>query len=154
MSDARWIEIDAAVAAAIRHFSGAVRIFARLPDVEQERDKYSFEMGFMHAMQSGQASIEVALLRILDLIGGEAPTGPRWHADLMTRVSRAVGARPAIFGAEAAKAASETRQFRSIAAHAYDSFDRTRAAPAVESARVLAAVLPEEIGRFRQAIDP
>nr|WP_294550733.1 hypothetical protein [uncultured Rhodopila sp.] len=154
MSDARWIEIEAAVAAAVRHFSGAVEIFARLPAVEQESDKYSFEMGFMHAMQSGQTSMEAALLRILDLCGEEAPTGPRWHADLMARVSRAVGARPAIFGAEAAKAANETRQFRSIAAHAYDSFDRMRALPAVESAGVLAALLPAEIERFRQTIDP
>jgi hypothetical protein len=154
MSDARWIEIEAAVAAAVRHFSGAIEIFARLPNIDRDADKYSFEMGFMHAMQSGQTSMEVALLRILDLWGEEAPTGPRRHADLMARVSRAVGMRPAIVGAEAAKAASETRQFRSIAAHAYDSFDRSRAVPAVESAAVLAALLPIEISRFRQAIDP
>ncbi len=131
-----------------------MEIFTRLGSIDQEDDKYGFEMGFMHAMQSGQTSMEAALLRILDLCGEEAPTGPRWHADLMARASGAVGARPAIFGAEASKAASETRQFRGIAAHAYDNFDRTRAVPAVVSAAVLASLLPAEIARFRQAVDP
>jgi hypothetical protein len=53
-----------------------VEIFTRLGSIDQEDDKYGFEMGFMHAMQSGQTSMEAALLRILDLCGEEAPTGP------------------------------------------------------------------------------
>ncbi len=36
MSDARWIEIDTAVSAAIRHFTGALEIFARLPGIQEE----------------------------------------------------------------------------------------------------------------------
>ena len=154
MSDARWIEIDAAVAAAVRHFTGAIEIFARLPSINQEQDRYGFEMGFMHAMQSGQTSMELALVRILGLFGEEAPTGPRWHADLITRAAHIVGGRQAILGAEAARAANETRQFRSIAAHAYDSFDRNRAVQAVESAAFLVSSLAAEIDRFRRMIDP
>lgn len=77
-------------------------------------DRYSFQMGFMHAMQSGHTSMEMALLRILDICGEEAPTGLRWHADLIARVTHAVGNRQAILGTEAAVAANETRQFRSI----------------------------------------
>lgn len=43
---------------------------------------------------------------------------------------------------------------RHVAARAYDDFDWQRAARAVGYARQLAEELPEEISRFRQAIDP
>ena len=59
-----------------------------------------------------------------------------------------------ILAGEAARAADETRRFRSISAHAYDAFDHTQAARAVESAAQLAKLLPSEIARFRQATDP
>ena len=154
MSDARWFEIDSAVAAATRHFQGAAELFARLPAILDAMDLYGLEMGFMHAMQSGHTLMEAALLRILDLCGEEAPTGARWHADLIARTSHPVGSRPAILGTETARAANDTRQFRALAAHAYDNFDRTRATIAVDSATRLIALLPEEIARFRQAIDP
>jgi hypothetical protein len=128
------------------------RAAARYP--QKKGDKYGFEMGFMHAMQSGQTSMEAALLRILALCGEEAPSGLRWHTDLINRAASALGERQAILGPDAARAAHETRQFRRIAAHAYDSFERTRAVTAVESAALLIELLPAEIARFRQAIDP
>lgn len=111
MSDARWFEIDAAVDAAVRHFQGAIALFARLPTATDEIGRYGLEMGFMHAMQSGHTSLETTLLRLLDLFGEEAPTGARWHADLIARAK--VGDRPALI-----------------------------------------ALLPAEIARFRQRIDP
>lgn len=151
MSDARWLEIDGAASSAVRHFSGAVSIFARLATAE---DRYLTEMGFLHAMLAGHTSLESALLRILDLLGEQAPTGPRWHADLITRAARSLDDRPAILVGEAAAAAEETRRFRSVAAHAYDTFDKSRAAKAVEAADRLVSVLRSEIARFRQVIDP
>ncbi len=57
MSDARWFEIDAAVAAAVRHFSGACKIFA-IPETVAQEDRYLVEMAFMHAMLAGQTSLE------------------------------------------------------------------------------------------------
>ncbi len=72
----------------------------------------------------------------------------------MLRASHPVGERPAILGGEAARAADETRRFRSIAAHAYDAFDHTRAIAAVESASLLVSLLPSDIARFRQITDP
>jgi hypothetical protein len=154
MSDARWSEIEASVASAVKHLASAAELFERLPTISDPLDMYGLEMGFMHAMQSGHTSMEVALLRILDLCAEEPPTGPRWHADLIARVAKPYGTRPAVLGAVAASHANETRQFRSIAAHAYDSLDRNRAHAAVASASALAALLPAEIARFRQAIDP
>ena len=65
-----------------------------------------------------------------------------------------MGDRPASLGADTAGHANQTRQFRSVAAHAYDSLDHRRAFDAVASAVALVALLPAEIARFRQAIDP
>lgn len=151
MSDARWFEIDAAVASAIRHFSGAIAIFA---DLKTAGDRYVAEMAFLHAMLAGHTSLESALLRILDLLGEQPPTGARWHADLIGRVTRALPGRPPILTAGIAAATEETRRFRSVAAHAYDNLDENRAAKAVEAAAVLVAGLSSEVARFRQAVDP
>jgi hypothetical protein len=72
MTDARWSEVDDAVASAVRHFSGAVTIYPRLTTTE---DRFFAEMAFLHAMLAGQTSLEAALLRILDLLAETAPTG-------------------------------------------------------------------------------
>jgi hypothetical protein len=72
MSDARWSDIEAMVASAARHFSGAVAIYQKLTATE---DRYLAEMAFLHAMQSGQTSLESVLLRILELFAEEAPHG-------------------------------------------------------------------------------
>ena len=153
-SDASWFDIQASVTAAVRHFGGAVDLFDRLPHINNEKDRYAFEMGFMHAMQSGHTSMEAALLRILGLFKEEAPTGARWHADLIDHVVQPVRNRPPVLKPATAKAANETRQFRRIATHAYDSFDHTKAVRPVESARALITLLPADVGAFRQATDP
>ncbi|MBN8927065.1 MAG: hypothetical protein BGO51_09880 [Rhodospirillales bacterium 69-11] len=153
MSDARWLEIDAAVASAIHHFAGAAEIFDRFPTASGT-ERYLVEMAFMHAMQAAHTSLENALLRILELCGEEAPTGRQWHADLIRRAARDVDGRPAILVGEVAEAADETRQFRNVAARSYDNFNERKAAPAVAASRLLAHALPKAIARFRQAIDP
>jgi hypothetical protein len=142
------------VAAAVRHFAGATSIYAKIPAAIAGEDCYLVEMAFKHAMLAGQTSLEAALLAILEMVGEEALTGARWHADLIRRAAHPVGQRPAILVGEAARAADETRRFRSISAHAYDVFDHTQATKAVESAALLVALLPAEIARFRQATDP
>lgn len=151
MSDARWAEIDAAVGSAVRHFGWAAETY---PKLENAQDPYLFEMAFQHAMQAGHTSMESALLRILDLFAEQAPSGTRWHSDLIVRVSKPLGSRPAILDGTTAAAADETRRFRSIAAHAYDHFDRGRAAPAATAAALLAENLTAAIQAFRQTVDP
>jgi hypothetical protein len=151
VSDARWIEIEDATASAVKHFSGAVSIFSNLATAE---DRYLVEMAFLHAMLAGHTSLESALVRILELLGERAPTGPRSHADLIARVTRHLDNRPAILTGQAAMAAAETRRFHSIAVHAYDNFDEAQAVKAVEAAKQLASTLTTEIAQFRRAIDP
>jgi hypothetical protein len=111
-------------------------------------------MAFLHAMLAGHTSLESALIRILELLGERAPTGAHSHADLIARVTRHLDDRPAILTGQAAKAAEETRRFRSVAVHADDNFDEALAVKAVAAARQLASTLTAEITQFRQAIDP
>ena len=152
--DARWIEIQSAVDSAVRHFGSAKTIYDTLRDGKADLDLYVIEMGFLHAMQSGHASVENALMHILNVFNEAPPSGPNWHADLIARIGRAVGSRPAVLSGDLLKAANETRQFRHVAVKAYDSFDWARAGGAVDQAGVIAAKLPEAIARLRMAIDP
>jgi hypothetical protein len=76
------------------------------------------------------------------------------HADLIRRVARPLRNRPAVLTADLVDAADESRQFRNVAARAYDKFNQTKAGPAVAAARRLFDALPAAIARFRQAIDP
>jgi hypothetical protein len=154
MSDGRWFEIDTAIAAAVRNFTLAGSFYAKIPAAAAFEDRILVEMAFMHAMQSGHTSLEVALVHILELWGEAPPTGATWHADLIRRAAAAFSDRPAILASAVARAADLTRRFRNIAAHAYDTFDYTEATEAVASAATLAALLPAEITRFRQAVDP
>jgi hypothetical protein len=154
MSDARWFEIDTAIAAAVRNFTWAGSFYGKISATDATEDRILVEMAFMHAMQSGHTSLEVALLGMLDFCGEASPTGPNWHTDLIRRAVNEVAGRPAILDGAAARAADVTRRFRNVATHAYDTFDYTRATEAVDSAGVLAALLPSEVARFRQAIDP
>jgi hypothetical protein len=154
MSDARWFEVDTAVEAAVRHFTWAQSFYVRIEGTNAIEDRHLVEMAFMHAMQSGHTSLENTLLRVLDLCGEAAPTGATWHADLIRRAARALDGRPAILADVVAEAADVTRRFRNVAVHAYDSFDYTKAGEAVRGAGMIASLLPSEIARFRQAIDP
>lgn len=154
MSDTRWFEIDAPVAASVKHFAGAVLMYPKAPTAQTGDDRYIVEMAFMNAMQAGHTSLENALLRILELCGEDPPTGGNWHADLIRRASNPIGSRPAILNGKVAQAADATRRFRTVAAHAYVDFDHTQARHAVVSAALLADLLPADLARFRQAVDP
>lgn len=154
MSDARWIEIERDVDAAVRHFSGAVRLFSD-PDLRAEDwDGYKTRMGLMHAMQAGHTSLETALLRILDMLDEERPAGEFWHLDLIRRCAEPTTTRPAILGRDLTRAADRTRRFRHVAVRTYDMFDPDEAAAAIQAAGQIAEQIGEEIGRFRAAVEP
>jgi len=131
MSDARWFEVDQDVAAAAGHLARSVELYDAGGFAGDDLDAYRARMAFMHAMQSGHTSLESALLRILDLLAEEAPSGRDWHADLIQRASRPIPGRPAILPASVAQAANETRRFRHVAMRNYGSFDPGLARPAV-----------------------
>ena len=154
MSDARWLEIDAAVVSTVHHFSGACTIYDRLAHPSDDNDAYMAEMAFMHAMQAGHTSLESALLRILNLFAEDPPTGSRWHPDLIREAVRPVGDRPAILTGAIGDAADETRQFRDVAVRAYDNFKAERAREAVAGAALLAKELAPSIAAFRALVAP
>ncbi len=158
MTDARWLDVEDDLGAAIRHFRNAARLYDAGGFDEPDLDGYRARMGLQHAMQAGHTSLEGALQRILDILGEETPTGPNSHADLIRRVSRPVTlpdrGRPAILTPEVAADADEARRFRRRAAHDYDNFLVERAAPSIEAARRLAHTLSPCIRLFRDRFDP
>ena len=154
MSDARWIEVDDAAAAATKHFGMAADLFAAGGFDGDDIGAYRASMALMHAMQSGHTSLESALVRILGLLGEEAPSGQEWHADLIRRVAREIAGRPAILPPDLAKAAGQTRRFHHIAMKGYGSFDPELARPSVLAAGFVARNLGPAIAAFRAMIDP
>lgn len=152
MSDARWQDVDADVA--LRHFSLAVQLYEAGGFDTPGLDGYRAGMAFLHAMQSGHTSLEAALVRILEVLGEEPPSGRSWHADLIRRASRPSRVRGVLLGPALSTAADETRQFRNVATRSYDSFVPARAVFAVEAARRISAELKGAVAAFRRDIDP
>jgi hypothetical protein len=134
MSDARWSDIDVDTAAAVNHFSLALRLYRAGGMHDDTMDGYTRGMAFMHAMHAGHTSLEKVLLRLLEIQGEEAPSGRQWPVDLVHRAGRATADRPAILPPDLEHAADRTRKFRHFAAHAYDTFDPDDADPAVRAA--------------------
>jgi ribonuclease HepT-like protein len=158
MTDARWIEVDDDLDSACRHFGNAARLYDEGGFDAGDLAGYRARMALLHAMQSGHASLEGALKRILEILGEEAPAGEQSHADLVKRVSRAVETpghvRPAVLTPDIALDVDESRRFRHRATHDYDNFDPTLAVPSVEAARRLAVTLKPCIAAFRNQVDP
>ena len=154
MSDDRWLEIDSGIAAAVSHFASAVGI-CRLPGLHDDSmTGYIQRMAFMHAMQSGYTSLETSLIRIMEARGEDTPSGRQWHADLIQRAGRPTNTRPPILPESLLPKIDRAREFRRVAAHAYDNFDPDDAEPAVRAAEKIAAELTDAIAAFRTATDP
>jgi len=141
--------------AAARHFDLAVALWRAGGFDGEGLDSYRAEMALMHAVQSAHTSLEGGLIRILLILGEERPSGSHWRADIIKRVAMPIqGERPAIFGAEVAAAANETRKFRHRATHNYDSFEIQNASSTILAAEILAKRILLEIAAFRAVIDP
>jgi hypothetical protein len=156
MSDARWMEVEVDLQSALLHFDMAVKIFNAGGFDAPDPEGYTRSAAFMHAMQSAHTSAEQALVRVLDILGEEKPTGEQWHKDLISRLSRPLAgqaARPALFSGETAKDIDETRRFRNLAVRSYNSFEAVRAAPAVAAAKRLLVSLGPAFSEFKSAVD-
>lgn len=69
MSDARWADVDADVATAVKHFANAQVLYATGPFEAIGIDGYRDGMALMHALQAGHTSAEVAMQRVLRILG-------------------------------------------------------------------------------------
>jgi hypothetical protein len=151
---ARWLDIDADLASARKHFSEAVRAYRASP-ARLEPDDYWASMAFQHAMQSGYSSFEAALERTLLMCGEQLPVGRNWHAKLLDRAATSIDReRPAIISHELRSAARMLLAFRHVAMHSYDDFEPVRALPAVEAAELYLSLTEKEFATFRAQIDP
>ncbi len=157
MSDGRWIDVDADVAAAIAHFDRAIQIYRRSGFDDPDLEGYMVSSSFQFAVQAGHTAVEVAMKRIMDILREEHPTGEESHRDLIVRLSRPRSdeyARPALLSAEVAKDLLETMRARHRARHSYDDFDAAKAAPAIAAMVRLVKSLPAAVGEFRKTVDP
>ncbi len=155
MSDARWFEVEADIAAAISHFEKSVALYDKGGFDDPGINGYQAEMALMHALQSAHTSLEAGLVRIMEILGEERPVGESWHSDLIRRAGSTLpGKRPAILGPAITRAANETRRFRHRATHNYDSFEVQETSGTIEAAKALAHGLAAEIAAFKAAIDP
>jgi hypothetical protein len=154
VSDARWDDVTADVAAAVKHFGNALLLEEGRRPGASDLERYRDDMAFMHAMQSAHNSAEAALLRILAILREEPPTGGYWHRDLLDRLGRASAARPALLPADVEADLHETRNFRHRATHIYGEFDAGRSVPSAQAAGRLIASFPAAIAAFRQLVDP
>ena len=156
MSDSRWVDIEDDADVAAEHFRFAVAIYETGDFEAAGLEGYKSRMAFMHAVQSGHTSLEALLLRILDLLNEERPTGDRWHRDLILRACRAMtgsNGRPSIFSQELCAALDETRRFRNLAVRGYERFRIADAEATVAAARLIAERLVEETIRFKGVVD-
>jgi hypothetical protein len=156
MKDARWNDVLESLRISKRHFDLAADMFAEGRVRSSNEEGYESVLAFLHAMQTGHGAFEDALMRTLDILEEQPPTGADWHALLLQRCARELpGKRPPIFGVELLAAAQETRGFRHIAMHVYDfTFDAQKAGRAVEAAKVLSANAVARIMEFGSRMDP
>lgn len=154
MSDARWLDIDDDMKVAVGHFSRSAQIFERGGFAGNDLSAYMARMALMQSMQSGYASLEAVLERILEMLLEEKPSGANYSADLLRRVARDIpGNRPAILAGELAEAADEVRRFRHVARKSYDGFNLAGAASAVRSAAAIRDGIAAAIDAFREKMD-
>jgi hypothetical protein len=158
MSSASWQDVDADLDSMAEHFRNAAAIHERGAFDDEGLDGYIASMAFLHSMQCGYASAEAALLRILDAIEEDRPTGADWHQVLIRRWSMPIPegefARPALLGRRLADAMQELRGFRHMAIHIYERIYPERFPAAVAAASRVVTELPEAVRNFRDAIDP
>jgi hypothetical protein len=156
MKDARWNDVLESLRISKRHFDLAADMFVGGRVRSSNGDGYESVLAFLHAMQTGHGAFEDALMRTLDILEEQPPTGPGWHALLLQRCARELpGNRPPIFGVELLAAAQETRGSRHIAMHVYDfTFDAQKAGRAVEAAKVPSANAVARIMEFGSRMDP
>jgi uncharacterized protein YutE (UPF0331/DUF86 family) len=157
MSDAQWLDVEEDISTAVQHFANALVLRQTGQFDSDGIEAYRDRMALMHAMQSAHTSAEAALLRILRILGEEAPSGEDWHQKLISRLMRPVNgdsARPALLLPEVAADLDETRSFRHRVMHSYGKFDVGRSDPSLAAARRLIASLPEAVARFKSIVDP
>ena len=157
MKDARWTDVMTAAASCARHLRRASTWFetGRF-HVDGSDDDGHDAMAVMHAAQSGYTSLETAILRVMQILDEEPPSGPDWHAQLIARASYPLhGRRGAIISPEMERSARKLRGFRHWAMHGYDiPFHAEDAADAIQAGRSLAGLVEPTFESFARAIDP
>ena len=114
-------------------------------------------MALVYVLQAGNTSAETVMLRVLRILGEEAPTGDDWLKKLIERLAKSNGAahaRRALFSPAIARDLNETRGFRDRAMRSYEDFKARRAEPALRAAERVVNSLAADFKSFRVRVNP
>ncbi|WP_366144034.1 hypothetical protein [Devosia sp.] len=122
-----------------------------------ELDRHRAEMALMHAMQSGHAAAEAALLRILRILDEERPERGRLARQscrpAVGASQRAVPAPGPVVRRDCRRSARDAKLSSSRHAQLW-RFRPRRIGPSLEAAKRLATSFPAAVSRFKAIIDP
>lgn len=102
------------------------------------------------ALHQGYGAAESALMRIARLVDGDLPAGPRWHADLLERMTAPFGEyRGPVLTGESSRGLRRLLGFRHFFRHAYGvELDPVEVLARSRDAAVVLAVARDEVELF------
>ncbi len=104
MNDHRWSDVFRAIESMTRFLSEAVRLFDEGGLEGVDRASFQRQMILMHTMEIGCTSFETAIVRTMNILGETPPSGPDWHAQLLSRATKpTANLRPAILSPDLAR---------------------------------------------------
>ena len=154
MTSPKWVFVNRDFQSASRHFQMAEAIHNGEAS-DYPMGDYVQASAFMHAVQSGHASLEAGFRRIFKLIGEPAPHDvDNWHEATVGQAFADIDGRGSILPPEMFADVDETRKARNLAVRGYDAFDMGGAEATARAAGRLAKALPDALRRFIRRIDP
>lgn len=154
MSDARWFEIDADLAAAKTCYENSLALAQAGGFEDPGLEGFKSNMALMHAMQAAYTSMESAFERVLSLFEEPLPVGRDWHKSLIDRVAAPLNGRPPVISPPLASALHESRKFRHIVVRNYTNFQFEECGPALRATRIILDLVDEDFKKFRDLVDP
>jgi len=120
MTANRWAaliaDLELELTAISRLASESERILRRAPEESDE----VYVRAAASLLQDFYSGTEKLMQRIAEEIDGALPAGPRWHAQLLARMTASIeGVRPAVFSAGLAESLHEYLRFRHLARAIY-----------------------------------
>ena len=115
MTANRWAaliaDLELELTAISRLASESERILRRAPEESDE----VYVRAAASLLQDFYSGTEKLMQRIAEEIDGALPAGPRWHAQLLARMTASIeGVRPAVLGPDLAESLDEYLRFRHV----------------------------------------
>lgn len=147
-----WSDVSRDLSVALREAALAAAKAARLDSFPDEV-RNSVELAIGKHLHDAYTAAEAAIERLIVLVDGGTPQGPRYHRDLLDRAADPIqGLRGPIIGRAAHEGLVPLLAFRHVFRHAYGGFDWLRAAPNVAIAAKAVSLLAADLRTFAEAM--